>query len=1138
MTDQTQSISVPGTSRSRRALGRSTWRSQPLAAWVRSRRVRRGLTTLMLLGLVAAFGWLVFRPFFHPNAQIAFLSGTDYHALEAPPVPFALEDFEAMQGRHGLTPFLARQGAKTGPLAWRNLQNPSSMGLLSQTIADAVPEAGGVMMVYVDAHGVSDDGVPYLLCRNFDPANPAAGRYPVRDLLAQFSAAPAAVKLLILDSGRIPCDPRLGMLVNEFPRLLQHEVERTGDKNLWVLNSNATFQRSHVSWALERSVFSFFVIRGLRGAADLNDDHRIDLDELFRYLTTNTAAWVREASGGRESQTPVLLWGGGPDWSQVDPPVLLPAPYDPTAGTHLPIASGSGPSTSSPSINENSPYASEVHSELSPIAKIASKNATKKVPGGKAVKRTIKTGKKVSREVQGPNQTAPAGAKEAGAVHQPANAGQPAVVPTGEAKPSAETTPAPAGPAANPPAEAAAKAEDKNSAPTAAEQKQTVAAAAPAATPAASGAAGDPATQAANLLLDAWKWRDKSEAADEEPRPLDYAPQLWHEYQSWLLAEEKLDLAGGESDPAAIADRLKALLPRLTALPHVSPLDDGQPPDLAARIAKFAPRLPAGVDHAASLAIAQLFARRGSRPLPAEVLAAMQALDRISGEGTLAEFTAWIAKLDPRLDRFAEVRLARSLAAAANAPNSQLDWPAVQLALKAERLGQQVVATDPALLPWIRRRVETADRLRLAGERTLLDGIGADRRERGSSLLRQAIDGYSQAADDSAVVAGSLQLQNDLLNRAPYYVAWYDPIMLAAAPESPRPADLLDLLDHLAALSAALDSGDPARLDQLRNLTTQMTPLVEQIESGLGEIAVAGLSSRGSVGRVSRIEALLSTPLPNAEIRDSLLVALSDADARLAKSYHPVLVPAVVEPPLQATPDQWRQVECAREIGVGAGAIGCGDWKQHCGRRRRRGRFRIGERQSGHGASDPAGRRSVHRTAFGHRIACRIGRSFIRCRGAKRRRKRRRQHRQIRRRRVARRAAIRRGGARIRSRLAGPNRNRGRCKFRSFAPSDSAHSACSHSTSGPSPAIARCSRCEAIAGCRSDRRVECRRSVRSSRLASSALRLSACRRSAERCRISDRRGPLLSLAGRADSSSAAAPGARQRTFAAHWADDR
>ncbi len=929
MTDQPQpqslSVSTNRTQvRARTALGRSTWRSTPLFGWIRTRWLKRGAMTLALLGLVAAFGWLVFRPLYHTNAQMAFMSGTDYHALQAPPATFALEDYEAMKGRDGISPFLAHQGANIGPLAWKSLQNPGRMGLLATAIADATPDGSGVMMIYVNAHGVSDDGVPYLLCRNFDPANPAAGRYPLRDLLAQFSGSTASVKLLILDAGRIPCDPRLGMLVNEFPRLLEREVARTGDPKLWVLSSNAEFQRSHVSWALERSVFGFFAVRGLRGAADLNDDHSIDLDELFRYVATNTAAWVREASGGREVQTPVLLWGGGADSSQVEPPVLLPAPYDVVGA----VASVKLPSGGSKSGDEpESPYAAEVHHELSPLAKVASKQATKKVPGAKAAKRTVKTGKKVSKatkKLEGPDQKGANGGKHTGTESKPAANGESPPAPSGEAKPT------PAATGTNPSPDASAKPDEKNtgernpadktpddgkaSAEKGSEKtgdKAEATAATDKGKPAAAGAPSedDTSNDAAQLLLDAWKWRDKSEAADDQPRPIDYAPQEWHEFQSWLLAEERLDLAGGVGDPEEIADRINKLLARLTKLPHVPPLDEDKPADLAARMAAFAPRLPAGVENPASLAMAQLFAERGGEALSSEAASASQAIDRFSRDGTLAELSAWVAKLNPDLDRFAEVRLARAIS-----KTSGLDWPAVQLAISAERLGQQVVAIDPAILPWIQHRVESADRLRLAGERVLLDGIGADRGERGSALLRQAIDIYTQAADDAAVVGGAMQLQNDLLNRAPYYVAWFEPVVLTPSPDAPRPAELLELLSRLEALSSALDSADPARLDELRNLASQLTPLVEQVESGMGDNTIASLASRGPIGRVGRIEALLSTPLPSADARSSLLMALSDADGRLAKSYRPVHVPAAIEPPPVITPEQWRQVDARAKL--------------------------------------------------------------------------------------------------------------------------------------------------------------------------------------------------------------------------------
>ena len=119
------------------------------------------------------------------------------------------------------------------------MKDPAAFKELGSSWADMPADRSGVLIVYVDGHGVSDDGVGYLLCRNFDPTNPTAGRVPIADLLHHLSEAPVGVKLLVLDAGRIPSDPRLGMLINAFPRILEQEVVKTDDRSLWVLSSNA-----------------------------------------------------------------------------------------------------------------------------------------------------------------------------------------------------------------------------------------------------------------------------------------------------------------------------------------------------------------------------------------------------------------------------------------------------------------------------------------------------------------------------------------------------------------------------------------------------------------------------------------------------------------------------------------------------------------------------------------------------------------------------------------------------------------------------------------------------------------------------------------------------------------------------------
>ena len=148
-------------------------------------------------------------------------------------------------------------------------------------------------------------------------------------------------------------------------------------------------------------MFSYFVTTGLSGAADLNRDHSVGLDELHRYVAANTAAWVRDATGGAETQSPVLLWGGGPKFKAKDCPVLLPSVMSAAKA----IASADTPSRSSgfklpESAGYASPYVQQARAEYAPELNRASQDATKKVPGSKTAKTTMRTRKKVKKRAE------------------------------------------------------------------------------------------------------------------------------------------------------------------------------------------------------------------------------------------------------------------------------------------------------------------------------------------------------------------------------------------------------------------------------------------------------------------------------------------------------------------------------------------------------------------------------------------------------------------------------------------------------------------------------------------------------------------------------------------------------------------
>jgi hypothetical protein len=134
--------------------------------------------------------------------------------------------------------------------------------------SQAIRPSRDVLLVYLNAHGVSRDGQAFLLDSDYKPYGPE-GLCEVNGLLRDLEQTPAALKLLVLDAGRLTSEPRIGMMANQFARLVQQQVTELGNQPLWVLLSHSTLQASHVDHAHRRSLFAASLIEALEGKADM-----------------------------------------------------------------------------------------------------------------------------------------------------------------------------------------------------------------------------------------------------------------------------------------------------------------------------------------------------------------------------------------------------------------------------------------------------------------------------------------------------------------------------------------------------------------------------------------------------------------------------------------------------------------------------------------------------------------------------------------------------------------------------------------------------------------------------------------------------------------------------------------------------
>lgn len=467
------------------------WRAQarPADAPRRQKHVLRVLLSLAFLGLAACFVWLVW-PKTYPGVQLAVLRVTGYRVVLAP-VPFSSDDVAEFRA--------SSPGQRTEILD--QLQRSETLQGLGGALQGLVKSPRDVLILYVSAHGVSDGGKPYLLCSDYffgeapgetrstpvalagesDPA--AHGRLSLETVLGQVGKCRAGLKLVLLDCNHIASDPRLGMAVNEFPRLLEGAVQQIDDPALWVLSCSRALEVSRVAYGEKRSrsLFSRFVAEGFRGSADTDGDGTVDLAEFYRFVRDGVADAVQQQGARDESQRPVLLRGGQGfaaelprDFlfrvrrkSPAEPETAPPAKQEPASGEKA--DKGAAPRTNGPA------------------PPTAPSGGDKSAPSGPAAK------------------PAPSAA-----IEKPAPSGPPA-------------KPAPSSPAEKP-------------APSGPDEK-----------PAPPGAGGPPAPQGApakaevrSLLAKAWAWRDKkrTRAAAGDWSPVDYAPPLWREYEALVLGHE------------------------------------------------------------------------------------------------------------------------------------------------------------------------------------------------------------------------------------------------------------------------------------------------------------------------------------------------------------------------------------------------------------------------------------------------------------------------------------------------------------------------------------------------------------------------------------------------------------------------
>jgi Carboxypeptidase regulatory-like domain len=814
--------------------------------------------------------WQLFAPFLHSNAHAILISGEplfsdgdDSKSSETParrddvrqtriPVEFVSEDFSALKALNGIFSTRTTPGGlrDTGDVHFLpNIQR------LQSRLENMNLGQSDVLMLFLTAQSTVENNEPSFEL-NIPPEFADFRQNRLVEILNRIKNTRSHVKLLVVDTGRFELKPSRGLILNDLPRFLRKTVHESGDPQLWVLTSNEAFESSEITRSLERSIFSLFVEKGLKGAADLNRDRQVDLGELFQFVRVMVSEYVQQTSNGTARQTPELFWGGGPQRPLPrSMPILVPV-VKPSKELHasedflqylqdLNQTSVGSVFASLPNEIVNTPQNTAVNepafatsnefltSQTSVSADGAGAGPSTKNPSNSPVKGS---------------ETPPKSLNQSSSSNVPKENAPPKPV---DKDGSSSLPPLPSKTAAN---------ETKD-------QIDTVG--------------------LAMLITEVWGLRDDLERDPWSPmNPAISAPEEWATIQETLLLEERRFRAGRAGDHQHVAmvmntlrEGFKALL--RNELFRFQSTHDRNSSELIRRVQQRMVQRPSKLLSPHSFGFAELLTRHGGRSIDPNLRDLIGQFDRWLKEGSDSEFQDWVKNLDSNIGDFVEIQFARRLAIV-----PLIGWETKQLALQACRIAEKTAAMDLISTSWIDSAFElgpdfkAAEEYRKAGERTLLDQIGKDRERESKKYFHQAILKYQKVTSGLQDVLRAHRLCDQLTRRVPHYVRWHYEMSRRNTYAS-RISDLFRLTDDLKLLVAILEQPKPNGLAKMNSLCTKLIRLQEKVELGLEPGSFKEPKQRpAEPGDQFPLEALLTTPLPTKSGRLTLLKTLVEVDRR------------------------------------------------------------------------------------------------------------------------------------------------------------------------------------------------------------------------------------------------------------------
>jgi len=162
---------------------------------------------------------------------------------------------------------------------------PNLLTMIPRWLEDAGPKDDA--FIAFSGHGLEEDGECYLLPRDAKRGNLRLTSVSVPQVRSWLEACKAQRKVLVLDA----CHSGAGRAVEGMGQSLKQAIEE--GRGFLRLASCDRHQKSNEDRALGHGVFTYHLVKALRGAGDFDSDGRIGADEAYRYVARGVAHWAR-----------------------------------------------------------------------------------------------------------------------------------------------------------------------------------------------------------------------------------------------------------------------------------------------------------------------------------------------------------------------------------------------------------------------------------------------------------------------------------------------------------------------------------------------------------------------------------------------------------------------------------------------------------------------------------------------------------------------------------------------------------------------------------------------------------------------------------------------------------------------------